>query len=272
MRDALEPIAMAHVHADEARREYEALGLERFAGYVLGRAGTLGTPPPPVVVAAFGAFAPGMLGEVHETARATASVPDVLAARERAATRALHRALGDPGPEVDETVAALRPGVEAAELLGKPLFAGLRALDWPDDPWARLWHAANLLRELRGDAHVDALVAAAIGPLASNLLTEAHVGLAGRDYTRTRGWSEAEIDAAVADLADRGLLAADGAVTDRGRALRDDVEKATEAALDDVVVAVDEALDTVVERCTSWSAAIVAAGAFPDDAFKRAAG
>jgi hypothetical protein len=38
-----------------------------------------------------------------------------------------------------------------------------------DEPVARLWHAATLLREHRGDGHIAALVAAGIGG------TEAHV-------------------------------------------------------------------------------------------------
>lgn len=272
LRDAIEPIAMVHVHSDEAREQYDALGLERFAGYVLGRAGTLGVPPPSLVVASFGAFSPDLLVGVYESALTSASVPDVLAAKEAGATRALHRVLGEPDRAVEETAATLREGAEAADLLGKPLFAGLSARDRPADPWGRLWHAANLLRELRGDAHLAALVAASIRPLAANLLTEAHIGLSTRDYTRTRGWSESEIDAAAADLVDRRLLTDDGALTEYGRALRGEIEIATDAALDPVLDAVGDRLDTVVERCRGWSAAVVEGGAFPDDRVKRAAG
>lgn len=272
LRDAIEPIAMVHVHSEEAREQYEAIGLERWQGYLLGRAGTLGVPPAELVIATFGAFAPDLLRDTYETALATASVPDVLAAKEAGATRALHRTCGEPGREVEEIVAVLRAGIERADPLGKPLFAGHLALDWPGDAWGRLWHAANLLRELRGDAHIAALVTSAIGPLASNLLTEAHVGIVSREYTRTRSWTEAEIDAALADLVDRRILTADGVPTEHGRALRDDIEDATETALDPVMEGVGPALDTVVERADTWSRAITDGGAFPDDAQKRAAG
>jgi hypothetical protein len=258
LRDAIEPVAMVHVHSEEAREQYAALGLARFAGYVLGRAGTLGLPPAPLVVATFGVFE-----------------PDVLAAKQAGAVRCLHRVLGDASRDVEEVVTVLRGGLDRAPLLGKPLFAGLRALDWPGDAWGRLWHAANLLREFRGDAHLAALLGAGIGPVEANLLTEAHVGIATRDYTRTRSWAEADITAALDDLIDRRLLVRqhDAAVlTERGAALRREIEDVTEAALDPVLEGMEHGLDRVVERCTGWSQALRDAGAFPDDEQKLRAG
>jgi hypothetical protein len=272
LRDALEPIAMVHVHSPEAAEQYAALGLERFAGYVLGRAGTLGLPPTNLVVAAFGVFEPDTLSGVYESALTTATVPDVLAAKQAGATRCLHRVLGEPGRDVEEVVAVLRAGLERAPLLGKPLFAGLSSLDWPGDAWGRLWHAANLLREFRGDAHLATLIAHGIGALESNLLTEAHVGIPVPQYTRTRSWSEAEIEAARDDLVDRVLLTREGTLTERGAALRRDIEDATEAALDPVLEGMEHAVDRVVERCTRWSRDLRAEGAFPDDDHKLAAG
>ncbi|MCD2193200.1 hypothetical protein LQ327_07345 [Actinomycetospora endophytica] len=275
LRDAIEPIAMVHVHSEEAREQYAALGLARFAGYVLGRAGTLGLPPTPLVVASFGVFEPEMLSGIYESALTTATVPDVLAAKQAGAVRCLHRVLGEPGRDVEEVVTVLRGGLDRAPLLGKPLFAGLSALDWPGDAWGRLWHAANLLREFRGDAHLAALLGAGIGPIEANLLTEAHVGITTRDYTRTRSWAEADIQAALDDLLDRRLLVSrdGGAVlTERGAQLRHDIEDVTEAALDPVLEGMQHGLDRVVERCTGWSRALRDAGAFPDDDRKLRAG
>jgi hypothetical protein len=272
LRDAIEPIAMVHVHSEEAREHYEAIGLDRFSGYVLGRAGTLGLAPTPLVLATFGVFEPETLAGVYESALTTASVPDVLAAKQAGAARCLHRVLGEPGRDVEEVVAVLRGGVGRAPLVGKPLFAGLSALDWPGDAWSRLWHAANLLREFRGDAHLAALVAHGIGALESNLLTEALVGIDLRSYTRTRSWPEEAIDAAVDDLVDRALLTRDGTLTTRGAALRHDIEDATEAVLDDVLEGMEHGLDLVVERCTTWSRELRREGAFPDDDGKLLAG
>ncbi|MFC5065103.1 SCO6745 family protein [Actinomycetospora atypica] len=272
LRDAIEPVAMVHVHSEEAREQYEAIGLDRFTGYVLGRAGTLGLPPTPLVLATFGVFEPDMLSGVYEGGLTTATVPDVLAAKQAGALRCLHRVLGEPGRDVEEVVTVLRGGLDGAPSIGKPLFAGLSALDWPGDAWGRLWHATNLLREFRGDAHLAALVAHGIGALESNLLTEALVGIDLRRYTRTRSWPEAAIDAAVDDLVDRALLARDGTLTTRGAAVRHDIEDATEAVLDDVLEGMEHGLDLVVERCTVWSRALREAGAFPDDDGKLQAG
>jgi hypothetical protein len=272
LRDAIEPIAMVHVHSAEAREQYEALGLDRFSGYVVGRAGTLGLPPATLVVAAFGVFEPETLAGIYESALTVTTVPEVLAAKQAGALRCLHRVLGEPTRDTEQVVTVLRAGLAGAPLLGKPLFAGHTALDWPGDAWGRLWHATNLLREFRGDAHLAALIAHGIGALESNLLTEAHLGLRLPEYTRTRSWSDADITTARDDLVDRVLLTPDGALTGRGAALRRDVEDATEAALDPVLEGMEHGLDLVVDRCTAWSAALREGGAFPDDDGKLRAG
>jgi hypothetical protein len=272
LRDAIEPIAMVHVHSAEALEQYEALGLDRISGYVLGRAGTLGLPPANLVVAAFGVFEPEMLTGLYESALTVTTVPDVLAAKQAGAVRCLHRVLGEPTRDTEQVVTVLRAGLAGAPLLGKPLFAGHAALDWPGDAWGRLWHATNLLREFRGDAHLAALLAHGIGALESNLLTEAHLGMRPTEYTRTRAWSDADITTARDDLVDRVLLTPDGALTGRGAALRRDVEDATEAVLDPVLEGMEHALEEVVARCTAWSRALRDAGAFPDDDGKLAAG
>ncbi len=47
-------------------------------------------------------------------------------------------------------------------MAGRPLGAPNAALPVPDEPLARLWHAATVLREHRGDGHIGALVAAGV--------------------------------------------------------------------------------------------------------------
>jgi Helix-turn-helix family len=59
----------------------------------------------------------------------------------------------DDGP-VDEATAA------DLDQTGRPLAAVKAERTVPDEPLARLWHAATLLREHRGDGHVAALIAA----------------------------------------------------------------------------------------------------------------
>src|SRR6202042_2634790 len=109
------------------------------------------------------------------------------------------------------------------EQSGRPLAAANIALPIPEEPLARLWHAATLLREHRGDGHVAALVAADLDGAEALLLrigTEqagdaSHVAASwGRDQMQpVRGWTDAQWDAAAARLAARGLLDHDGAAT-----------------------------------------------------------
>ncbi|EOD69545.1 helix-turn-helix domain-containing protein, partial [Amycolatopsis vancoresmycina] len=83
---------------------------------------------------------------------------------------------------------------------------------------ARLWRAATILREHRGDGHVLAAVHAGLGGLETTL-THIGDGVLGRaDVEPHRGWSEGDWATAAAGLRDRGLLAADGRLTESGTA------------------------------------------------------
>lgn len=90
-------------------------------------------------------------------------------------------------------------------------------------------------------------------------------------YTATRGWPEAAMRAAVDGLEARGWLR-DGALTDEGRAVRAGIEDRTDAAEQAIVVALGDRLDEVCARLDGWSERCIAAGAFPADILKRAAG
>lgn len=272
LREAIEPIAMVSVWSPEVNERHTKAGLDFLTGYIVGRAAPLGLVPTDLVVSAFGVFSPGVIASAYETGLATTTHAEVLAALEEGTVAALHRLLGSPGREVEEVVAVLRAGLDRADLLGRPLFSGLHARDWPPDAWARLWHAATLLREYRGDSHLAACVAAGLGPIGANLLTEAHVGLTDRSYTASRGWRTEEIDQAVLRLVAQGVLDRDGAITDRGRALRDEIENATERALEPVMAGIGGHLDLAVDWCRQWASRIVEGGSFPPDPFKRAAG
>ena len=128
----------------------------------------------------------------------------------------------------------LRRVAEGCGCPGRVLAAANRSL-WPRIATAlgtgglgEAWQACTTLREHRGDGHVAALVVHGISGL------EAHVLAAGTkaipvDLLRdNRGWSEAEWDDTTAALARRGLLHADGRVTDAGRTLHGRVEELTD--------------------------------------------
>ena len=272
LRDALEPLAMVDIWSEAATEQGEALGLDFLGWYVGGRGSQLGDPTGPVVAATFGVFEPGVIAGLWDGARSTVSVERLRAAHERAAIDALSGALADvTDSSIDALVTPLRIAIDGADVSGRPLFTGVRALGWPEDAKARLWHAALALREHRGDAHLGACTAAGLGGLEANILTELWVGYELLEYTGTRAWPQEAMDAAVARL-ERGGLLYDSALTDEGRRLREDIETATDRAEQAVVDVIGDQLDRVVETASKWSAAVLGAGWFPPDPYKRAAG
>jgi hypothetical protein len=272
LRDALEPIAMHAVWSRRTNERLAALGFVFFTAYVAGRAADLGDPDPGVVVSSFAVFEPGMLTATYEQARATCDRATMLAARTGATIESLYETLaGVPLAEVTDVADRLADAVTAADLTGRPLFAGLADQPWPHDPVGRLWRACDLVREHRGDSHVAASVAAGVDPIAMNVLTELWVGMPLGSYSATRGWTPEQLASTADRLRGDGLL--DGAqLSRRGQVWRDGLEATTDALERSIVEALGDGFDGVVARLDEWSARCVAAGAFPPDVFKRAAG
>lgn len=111
---------------------------------------------------------------------------------------------------------------------GRVLYAGLRALDVPEEPVARLWHAATLLREHRGDGHNAALVAHGIGGTEAHVLMALSLGVRTEKFDRIHHLPQAQLTAVANGLRDRGLVDADGGFTDAGRETRDRIEVLTD--------------------------------------------
>ncbi len=147
---------------------------------------------------------------------------------------------------------------------GGPLFAANRALPWPDDPLAALWHAATLLREHRGDAHVAVLAAASVSGRECNVL-QAAAGAIPRDYiARARDYDDAEWSYHEQRLAERGLLNDDGSITTAGQELKDHVETTTDAlGLSALDALSDDEVETLFQAFTPITRAVVAGGDVP---------
>lgn len=270
LRDAIEPIAMLYCWSKPSYDAYEARGLDFLTGYLWSRACVLGEADASVVSAAFGVFEPGLVAGVYGAARAACSLADIRAAREAGAVAAIREALGAPDRGA-EVAALLRDALEAADPTGRALFAGLAALPWPADELGQLWHACNLLRELRGDSHLAACACAGLSGLEANLLTEMQVGWPNRAYTATRGWSPEAMDEAEATLAACGLVDG-GALTEAGAAVRSGIERVTDQQLAPVVAAIGPAVDEIIPLLDGWSQQIIDHGWFPADPYKRASG
>jgi hypothetical protein len=269
LRDALEPIAQQGT-GRPARQRWKALGLGGIEGYVWGRAAALGEPAAGVVVAAFGVFEPTSLAATYESARGKASRDAVLAGREAGAIESLAGILG-PTSEVNWVGDALLEATAGLDRTARPLFAGLMDVPVPADPHGRLWRAADLVREHRGDSHLAACIAAGLDVVEMNVLTELWIGYPPGEYASTRRHPPEAIDAAMTTLAARGWL--DGsALSAAGRDARDGIEGATDAAQDRLLENLGDDTERVIQAASAMADEVIAAGAFTDDPRKRAAG
>ena len=269
LRDATEPVAMHAVWSRRTNERLAEIGLDFLTGYVGGRAADLGDASPAVAASAFAWFEPGVVAAVVGAARAAAPRDRLVQVRDEATTESLREVLADDDPT--DVADALADAASAADGTGRPLFSGLRDRGRPTDPVQRLWWACGLVREHRGDSHVAAAIAAGLGPVEMNVLTELWLGMPLLSYTGTRAWSPEAMDAAVASLTARGWIA-DGALTDAGRAAREDVEARTDLQEQPIVDALGARLDHVCAQLDAWGDRCVQAGAFPADVLKRAAG
>jgi helix-turn-helix protein len=269
LRDAIEPIAMHAVWSRRTNESLADLGLNFLTAYVFGRAAALGEPEAAVVCSSFAVFDPAFLTPLYEEARGACTRDKLLSVRRQATVSSLAEVLGDA--DVAPAVSVLRRGIAAAQEAGRPLFSGLASQPWPSEPVGQLWRACDLLREHRGDGHIAVFVAAGLGPVEMNILTELWLGMPLLSYTATRGWDQESIDRAVLWLSARGLFA-EGSLTDAGRRLRDSIEKRTDDLEQPIVDAIGDDLDIVLAHLNRWSEVCIAARSFPADPAKRAAG
>jgi hypothetical protein len=263
--DRFEPVHVVTYFAPEARAALDGLGYRGYwMGYFAARSAPLGMVPPEVVTAIFYNFAPARVAKALPAAWQIAGPEAALQARQESAVAALRRY----GLSADEnvTTAAELAGkaVRQAPLDGRPLFAANRALPWPDDPLAALWHAATLLREQRGDAHTALLAAAGVSGRESNVL-QAAAGKVPREYiARTRDYDDEEWSHHERQLAERGLLNDDGSMTDAGRELKNAVESTTDAlALSALDALGDDEVEALFQALTPITRAVVAGGDVP---------
>jgi hypothetical protein len=241
---ALEPYHAVVYFAPESQAACTGLGTRGYwMSYFALRAAPLGAAPPELITAVFYGFAPRLVARAVPDTWKVASPQRFLATRLEAVDTALHRLLGADvlrSPAVAEAAALAREAALAAPTAGRPLGAANAALPWPEPPHLVLWHAQTVLRELRGDGHVAALLTAGLDPVESLALFAADIAM-DFDWMRTRrGWTEDEWVAGVARLAERGLLGGDGALTAAGRALRTAVEERTDALADPAVAALGD--------------------------------
>jgi hypothetical protein len=223
---AIEVIHDVVYFAPDAKQRYEAIGLKGYwMGYFASRSAALGTPAPEVVVALFHGFAPRMVHRALPDAWSMASRDEVLATRYDLARDALTPGLA--GGDVERLAKELTAIWTSLDFAGKGLAAAHASLPMPDDPVGRLWHAATILREYRGDCHVAILTAAGLDGAAANALAVADGRVPARQR-EMRGWTEDEWAEAYERLRQREWTDEHTDITGTGRVARAQLEDATD--------------------------------------------
>jgi hypothetical protein len=146
-------------------------GLEGWQLYFLARHGVLGDVDPDVVTAA-AYFFPADVVRAEWTAARAVLTPEQAVDRYLALNRDWGRERFAGFPGVERLGVLAQRIVDAADVVGLPLFAGWRALPVPTDPSERLAHLMQLLREHRGACHGVAVVALGLPPLHAVLVNQ----------------------------------------------------------------------------------------------------
>jgi hypothetical protein len=182
-------------------------GLDGFRFYFLGRGGVLGDVEWPIVSSAFGYFKPSLVEKMWSTAKQRYPVAD--------GARDYLGCLQDFGRAHFGAVDGLDAFCEAAAAVndaarvdpsGLPLWAGLAAQALPDDAPARAMQLIATLRELRGSAHLVAVVA-------SGLPTSVAHRIHRPKDMAAFGWSEDDVRVPTDE--DRSLLEGANDLTNR---------------------------------------------------------
>src|SRR3954454_9212296 len=148
MFELVEPIGLIPYSADEPNEAMFALGFTNYWDtYFAGRAAPLGSSvPADVVHALFYNFGPGEVARHIPKVWSTTTPEAALAARLQGCVTALRRIFGDrvTTPELERAGDLLPRAAIRAPIEGRPMYAALRTLPVPDEPVARLFHAAAL--------------------------------------------------------------------------------------------------------------------------------
>jgi hypothetical protein len=143
---------------------------------------------------------------------------------------ALRRILGDhvDTPAFARAAELLLEAAVSAPVEGRPMYAALRSIPVPDEVVARLFHAASLLREHRGDGHIAALMTEGVGGLEAHVLFALDLGMPAERFGRIHHLPAPQLAAVIDGVRDRGLIGDDGWLSERGRTVKQRVEALTD--------------------------------------------
>ncbi|MBV8692918.1 MAG: MarR family transcriptional regulator [Actinobacteria bacterium] len=231
MFELVEPIGVIPYSADEPNEAMFALGFTNYWDtYFAGRAAPLGRVPAAVVDALFYNFAPGEVARHIPKVWDTTTPEAAIAARQVGCVNALRHILGDhvDTPAFARAADLLIKAGTSAPVEGRPMYAALLTLPIPEEVVARLFHAASLLREHRGDGHIAALMTEGIGRLEAHVLLALAMDMPAEKFGRIHHLPKTQIAAVIDGMRGRGLIGDDGWLTESGRAVKQRVEALTD--------------------------------------------
>uniref|UniRef100_A0AAU2JZH3 SalK n=1 Tax=Streptomyces sp. NBC_00049 TaxID=2903617 RepID=A0AAU2JZH3_9ACTN len=230
---AINPLHSTVYFSPDTSKEFAALGItDPLAVNLAHRSAAMGAVGAGAVTAAFYNYRHDFVARHLPAVWDTITPEQALAARLRSADSTLRRLLGPEiieSPELAEAADLAIRATEGCSRHARVLYAAHADLPVPAEPHLRLWHATTLLREHRGDGHLAALLIAELDPLEALVShTATGKGMTPKWIKAIRGWQQSDLDDAVARLRARGVLDADGALTEEGVALRERLEADTD--------------------------------------------
>ena len=264
---ALEPFVGSVYFSPECHANYAALGFNDSAAragnvalpdgpaYFTSRGSVMGRVDGHVVAAAFGVFNPVAVVPSVAKGWSLTDAPTICAARTNGAVAQLTRILGPDPAGLADVVDSLQRAVDVLRVAARPLFAGVLSQGRPAGDLATAWWLGDCLREYRGDSHNAAWISAGLTAVEIGLLTELWWGIPLHSYVRTRAWTDTDVAEAIDALSGRGYIA-DGKFTEAGRALRGDIETATDVQMGPAIAAMGKGFDEVCRILTGWSAEV----------------
>ena len=271
----IEPIAGQVYFSPECHANYVGLGFAPSPGsssagvampemdsYFTSRGSVMGQVPGEVVAATFAVFNPDIVVPAVTRGGTLTDARSICAARDAGAIGQLERILGPSPDGVQRARELLQRAAGALRPEGRPLYAGLLSQSTPATELGATWRLGDMLREYRGDAHTGSWTSAGFDATEIGLLSELYWGLPMRSYSRTRGWTNEQFDAAAERLAARGLVG-DAALTDEGRRVREEIELATDLQMRAAVEALGDDCDELFAILAPWADAVRAAHGYP---------
>jgi hypothetical protein len=154
-----------------------------YSYYFAGRGGVLGDVEADVVASAFGFFEPSLLRKMWDAGVAVEGAR-AAAARYGAACAQWGRSRLNGFDGAERAADLIRHVVDSVDPAGLALFAGWRSEPRPDDHAGLAYFMMHVLRELRGSAHIAAVVSTGIAPRDAMLIS------GGEGRTQQFGWPE----------------------------------------------------------------------------------